>query len=331
MKALPRITLLTVGSTIAIMGNQDAGVFPQLNAEALLEVIPELGRLARIQGQIVAQMPSPHMTLSTVSLKAQAVTKAIFEVAEGVVITQGTDTLEETVFALELMLPAIGIPVVMTGAMRNPTLSEADGPANLLAAVRVAASSKKCDIGVVAEMDGQIHAPRFVRKIHTDWVSAFESKPLLLGEVIEARLNLLTKLPVLPSTHFVLNQQLAPVALLTPSLGDDGRLVDVIEPSGYQTLVIAGMGGGHIHPAMPERLTKLATNMPVVIASRVGGGATLTETYAYVVGEIVLAARGMLRACLLSPHKSRIALALILGPGASRVGVRDFFTFFDGG
>jgi len=117
---------------------------------------------------------------------ARAAARAFEEGAEGVVVTHGTDTIEETAYALVLMLPR-GRPVVLTGAMRNPTLRGTDGPANLLAAARVAASPLATGLGPVVVMNDEVHAARFATKAHTQRVStiALDGAQLVAARAVE--------------------------------------------------------------------------------------------------------------------------------------------------
>lgn len=328
MNRLPVIAVLSVGGTIAMTASDSGGVVPRLDADGLIAAVPALDRIARLRARTLSTLPSPHMDLETVAVMARAIEEEIAAGVDGIVLIQGTDTLEESAFALELMLEP-RVPVVMTGAMRNPTLPGADGPANLYEAVRTAAQA---DVrGVVVVLDGRIHAPRFLSKRHTASVAAFDSDPVLLGEVTDAGPVIYANLP--PLLRYGIGSRVAapPVALLTSTMGDDGRLVDAIADAGYAGLVVAGMGGGHVSPAMAERLGPLARRLPVVLASRVSGGSTLINTYAYPGGEMDLIERGLIRAGWLSPVKARIALALLLGTGATTETLRRFFTAYGGG
>ncbi len=328
MQGRATIAVLGVGGTIAMTGEGGAGVLPRLDAEALVAAVPALAEFATLRTHTISAAPSPHMDLRSVVAIAGAVSEAIDTGADGVVITQGTDTIEESAFALDLLLRPV-VPVVITGAMRNPALPGADGPANLLGAVRVAADADARGLGVVVFMDDHVHAARHVRKVHTSSAAAFQSCPLL-GQVTESRLALFARPPPLPHAGFEPGGTPASVALLAATLGDDGRLLDAVAGAGYAGAVIAGMGGGHVHPAMVPRLATLAARMPVVMASRTGG-ATLKQTYAYEGGEIDLAGRGLIFAGWLPPLKARIALALLLGAGAGSDTVRAFFAGFGGG
>ena len=124
---LPRVSVLALGGTIASVVAEGAGAAPALSAEQLVASLPALGETARITADTFRQLPSPELTVADLIGLAEEITRRIAEGDAGVVVTQGTDTLEETAFALDLLV-AGDAPVVVTGAMRNPSLPGADGP-----------------------------------------------------------------------------------------------------------------------------------------------------------------------------------------------------------
>lgn len=316
-----RITVLSVGGTITMTGSGGGGVVPRLGAEALLAALPLASDICDIEAVTISKMPSPHMDLVSMVDIAAAIRRAREKGADGVVVVQGTDTLEETAFALELILGASG-PVAVTGAMRNPSLPGSDGPANLDAAIRAVASDKLD--GVVVVMDGLIHAPRYVRKTHTSRGSAFESHPVTLGEITDKGIVRFAHLDPFPFA-FPAVLAPAPVALHVASMGDHGQLLSFVEAAGYRGLVIAGLGGGHVHPLMVPQLEQLATRMPVLVGSRTGSGTTLGTTYGYAGGEIDLLGRGITLTGWLAPVKARVALSLLLGAGGTSDEITAFF------
>lgn len=326
----PLVSVLAAGGTIAMTGNCGRNVQLALTADDVLTAIPSAAERADVTARSIMSVPGPHMDLAHVDQIAHEVETEIQSGADGVVVTQGTDSIEETSFALELMLNT-DTPVVVTGAMRSPDASGADGPANLLDAVSAAGAPQARGLGVCVLMDGEIHAPRFVSKSRTNSVGAFDAGPTLLGQVTEGRVIRLATLPRLPQTQWYRGARPAPVALLTAALGDDGALLDYLRWTDYAGLVIAGLGGGHVHPSMTNRIQELAAYLPVLIASRSTAGYTLAETYGYTGGDIHLASLGTLRAGWLNPLKARIALSLLLGSGRSTLELRHFFETVHGG
>src|SRR5436309_9516363 len=131
---LPSVSVLALGGTIASTGS-GGGVTPRLTADQLVESVPGLAEVTHIEAGTFRQVPSPELTLVDLVALAREIEERLRRGATGVVVTQGTNTIEETAFVLDLLVHSEA-PVVVTGAMRNPTLAGADGPANLLGAVK---------------------------------------------------------------------------------------------------------------------------------------------------------------------------------------------------
>jgi L-asparaginase len=315
---LPKVAVLSLGGTISSTNTGGGrGVVPTLTGEALVEDVPQIAEVAEVSAASFRQVASSELTVDDLVELAAEITRLMDEGASGVVVTQGTDTIEESAFVLDLLVDR-DEPVVVTGAMRNPTLPGADGPANLLASVQVAASAVARGLGTVVVLNDEIHAARFVRKTHTQSPATFKS-PLLgpVGFVSEGTPRVALR-PV--NRHHVslpADSRDRPVALLTGVLGDDGRLVGEVERLGYGGLVIEAMGGGHLPSVMVEPLASLAQNMPVVLASRTGGGEVLRRTYGFPGSETDLLSRGLINAGTLDGRKARLLLSLLLRSGAS--------------
>ncbi len=145
-----------------------------MTAEELAALVGGGPGSAPLKAETVWQTASGDLQFATIAAVAQRVREVIAAGAIGVVVTQGTDTLEETAFQLDLLLD-VRPPVVVTGALRNPALQGADGAANLLAAIRVASDPAATGLGVLVVMNDEVHAARFVRKTHTHKPSAFAS------------------------------------------------------------------------------------------------------------------------------------------------------------
>lgn len=326
-----KVVLFTLGGTIASTPAA-GGVVPQLTGADLLTSVPGLDRAGlEVQVRDFRQVPSSSLTIGDVLELAAAIREQVSAGAAGVVVSQGTDTIEETVFLLDLLYDG-DAPVVFTGAMRHPTLAGADGPANLLAAVTVAASPQARGLGCLVVFGDEIHAARFVRKAHTTSITAFISPPTgPLGVVAEGRPVLLTRparRPALPSS--VPPSAPAPgrdirTGLVTMVLGDDGTLLDAAARR-FDGLVVAGYGAGHVPETLVARLGDLARRIPVVLASRTGAGMVLTRTYGYPGSELDLRDRGLIGAGFLDPIKARLLLHVLLLSGAGRAEIADAFT-----
>ncbi len=322
----PRIALYSLGGTIAsTAAASETGVAPQLTADDLLRAVPKLGQIAQIDAVQARQVPGGDLTLHDLVAVAAQITQSFVDGAIGAVVTQGTDTIEESAFALGILV-ASPKPVVVTGAMRNPTLPGADGPANLLAAVQVASSPEAQGLGCVVVLNDEIHANRFVRKTHTTSTSAFRS-PLTgpIGWVHEGRPRVVARHSPHVHADIAPATEIPPVALLKVGIGADSRLLGEILGLGYAGLVVEGFGGGHVPGSLAPMLGELAARMPVVLASRTGSGEVLRETYGFVGSESDLFKRGLISAGLLDGLKSRVLLSLLLASGASRDAIAKSF------
>ncbi|MCW2598911.1 MAG: asparaginase [Frankiales bacterium] len=326
--SLPSVTVFSLGGTIASTnapGSDGGGVTPRLGARELVAAVPQLQETAELETVAFRQAASGDLTLEDMAALAKEIAHRFDQGTTGVVVTQGTDTIEETSFALDLLVSG-DRPVVVTGAMRNPTLAGADGPANLLAAVQVAAAAGARGLGTVVAVNDEIHAARFVRKTHTSSPATFRSVTAgPLGWIVEGRPRI--ALRPAPLTKISLSDAVAipSVALLTISLGDDGRLVDQVEALGYAGLVVEAFGGGHVPAQVVPSLERLVQRMPVVLASRTGGGQMLQETYGFPGSERDLLSRGLVSAGFLDGLKARVLLSLLLASGESAEGVRKRF------
>ena len=308
------VVVLALGGTIAssLASPEARGITPSLGVANLLASIPALDAVAEIQGVDFRRMPSGDLTFVDLVELAAAIDDAVRGGAHGAVVIQGTDTLEETAFALDLLVHSAAT-VVVTGAMRSPHEAGHDGPANVLSAVRVAAATRSDDVGTVVVMNDEIHAARFVRKMHSTSPATFRS-PLAgpLGWCVEGHVRWTTSVAPLADLPRPDVARLSPVALLRLSLGDDARLIESLAALGFAGAVIEGFGAGHVPARVVAALEALARTMPVVLASRTGAGEVLSATYGYPGAEIDLLRRGLVSSGALDGLKARVALTLAL-------------------
>ena len=319
------VVVFGLGGTIAMTQAPDGGVSPALSAPELLAAVPGLSDAGvGIRAVDFRRKPGASLSFQDLFELVTAIDDALAGGCAGVVVTQGTDTIEEVAYALDLLL-STDAPVVITGAMRNPTMAGADGPANILAAVRVAASPGARGLGCLVAMNDQIHAARWARKTHTGSTAAFASPGRgPLGEVVEGRV----RIPVgirhrSPAIHPDPAKEVR-VGVATIVLGDDGRLVETIGAQ-VDGLVVAAFGVGHVPAGMVPVLARLAGRIPVVLASRIGSGPVHDSTYGFPGSERDLLARGLISAGYLDPLKARILLHLLVASGADPARIRDTF------
>jgi L-asparaginase len=321
---LPAVTLISLGGTIASTPTPQGGAAPRLTGADLVAAVPELGRVADVEVVSLAVAPSCEIGFRTVVDVARRIGAEAARGACGVVVTQGTDTLEEVAFALDLLTDD-SCAVVLTGAMRPAAAPGADGPANLLAAVRVAIHPAARGCGALVVFNDEVHAARCVQKRNTSSPAAFRSFAGPVGWVTEDRVRLLhrplgrLRVPLGPDPRDAF------VALHKVTLGDDGRLLAGVAGAGCDGLVVEALGGGHVPSAMVPALADLAARMPVVLTSRTGSGENLRHTYGYPGSEMDLLGRGLIAAGALDGPKARVLLTLLLMAGAGRAEVERAF------
>jgi L-asparaginase len=326
---LPKLLFLSLGGTITMIPSAQGGggITPQLGAAELVASVPDLASVAQIEARSPFRLPSPSLDPGKLVEVAATINKALREDFDGAVVIQGTDTIEESAFLLDLLVDSAK-PVVMTGAMRGADAPGADGPANLLSSAIVAASPAARGQGVLVVVNYDIHAARFVQKSHTALPSAFLS-PLVgtLGVVAERVPRLYATIPPIPRLSAD-DGPPAPIALIKMSMGDDGRLLRTLPTLGYRGAVIEGLGAGHVHADAAPLVGELAAAMPVVLASRSMTGPVFTSTYGYPGGEIDLIRRGAVPSGYLSGLKARLLLGLLLRTPAGRDSIRETFAKF---
>lgn len=326
MSPLPRVAVFSTGGTIASTRGSGGAASPELTAEELVSAVPQLAGVARMEAVRFRQVASPELTVSDMIALAESIGRAVADGTAGAVVTQGTDTLEETSFVLDLVWDREE-PIVVTGAMRHPDLPGADGPANLLASAVVAASPVARGHGCLVVFNDEVHLPLFVRKTHTTSPGTFRS-PLTgpIGWVAENRARI--SLRRVDRPHILIRRVpdvVPPVALAKTTLGDDGRLLTAIASLGYQGLVVEATGGGHVPRAMVEPLAALAGQMPVILTSRTGAGEVLRQTYGFSGSETDLLNRGLIHGGILDGPKARLLLTLLLIAGAGNETIVEAF------
>ncbi len=323
----PRLLMLSLGGTITMLPSDSGGIAPTLGAADLVASVPALAEVAEIEAESPMRVASPSLTLANLVEVASRLEAAFAAGIDGAVVIQGTDTIEESAFLLDLLV-AGDQPVVVTGAMRGADAPGADGPANLLAAARVAAAPESHGLGTLVVLNYDIHAARFVQKSHTALPSAFLS-PLMgpIGTVIEGRPRYYARIDRQPCLPVAAGPP-PPVALLRAAMGDDTRLLAAVADLGYAGAIIEGMGAGHVHADAAPVLGSLAARLPVVLASRVMTGPVFTRTYGYPGAEIDLIGRGLVSSGYLSGLKSRLLLGLLLRETSDRRVIADAFSSY---
>jgi L-asparaginase len=309
-----------------------------LGADDLVAAVPLLETVAGIDAETVSRVGSHSLGLDLIHALAVRIRGLK---ADGVVVTQGTDTLEETSFLLDLLLD-LDIPVVVTAAMRNPSLTSPDGPGNLLAAVRVAADPwvrrNAKALGVLVVMLDEVYAAGDVAKVHPTRLNGFAAPQTgPVAALVEDRVVPLT-MPVRDAVAAARRRlgtaggEAAPVALFWTALDDGLPLIPLMlaasDRVGYRGAVIAAMGGGHVPERAVENVVRLAAAIPTVISPRTGGGPMLRRTYAGPSSEIALREAGLIWGGRLHPLKGRVLLETCLRAGLDRTAIAELFDAF---
>jgi L-asparaginase len=314
------VALFSTGGTIAFVpGSGDIEASFSAPAAELLGsgTGPEVRQIA------FRRLPSADLTVADVLELAAAIEAAAAEGAAGAVVSQGTDTLEETAYLLDLLVGS-DIPVVVTGAMRNASTPGADGPANLDAAVRVAASPLALGLGVLVVFGDELHLARFVRKTHSSRPAAFTSSGVgPVGWVSEGRVRIpLVPRRRTPRIELPDGAQIPAVALLRAGLDSAPGSYSWPVETGCAGAVVEVFGAGHLSSGSMSEIGELSARMPVVFCSRTGTGETFTGSGAtYSGSESDLLDRGLIPAGALDGPKARLHLALLLAIGADRAAI----------
>ncbi|NRQ37983.1 asparaginase [Nonomuraea sp. NN258] len=293
----------------------DGRAVPALTGDQLLASVPGLANLdAKIETRDFLRLPGASLSFNDLHRLATDINACA---ADGIVVTQGTDTIEETAYLLDL-LHLSSTPLVMTGAMRNPAMAGADGPANILAAIQVATDPAARDRGCLVVLADEIHAAARVRKTHSTSPATFASPTTgPLGHLVEGHPRFWSP----PTPRITIRLPDSPdfkrVVLFTATLGDDDQALHAVARHA-DGLVLAAMGVGHVPQTYLDALAEIALRIPVVLATRTGAGSTLTSTYGFPGSESDLLAKGLISAGFLHPYKARILLTTLLTAGARR-------------
>ncbi|MFI5589052.1 asparaginase [Amycolatopsis sp. NPDC051758] len=318
---MPLIAVATLGGTISMASVAgEGGAVPRLGADELLGGLGDLPM--DVLAETLAGIGSASMDFATL---LRCVDWGLRQEADGFVVVQGTDTLEETAYFLDLCWPS-EVPVVVTGAMRNAGLLSPDGPANLRNALTVAADPRSRGRGALVTLNDDVHAARWVRKAHSSRLDAFSSAPAgPLGMLVEQAVHYFhpspPRLPFLSGDDF---SGLVPV--VEAGLDDSGAVLEhAAAQAGVRGVVLAATGAGHVSAGTADVVERLLPSVPVVVASRTGAGPTLRSTYGFRGSESSLIAMGATMAGWLDARKSRILLRTLLAGGADRQAIEREF------
>lgn len=297
---------------------------PHFSGSELMELIPQARTLANIEVFDFGIYPGPHMTPELMLDLAKKVKEFIVTGNyEGIVITHGTDTLEETAYFLDLSINT-PIPIIVTGSMKNSSEPEWDGPRNLLDALYICHNENSRSLGVLVCLNGEINAASEVTKTHTDNLETFHSLDFgSLGFVQNGRVifnRLPRKMEKLETE--IINSN---VDLIKCYAGMDDKFFRFSADSGAEGIVVEAMGVGNVPPAAFEGIKyAVEKNIPIVLVSRCPSGETL-DVYGYPGAGKWLSKLGVLFTDYLNGQKARIKFILALGVTTDRAKLRKMF------
>jgi L-asparaginase len=325
---LPVCPLIATGGTIAskIDPVKKAPV-PALSGEDLVATLPDVSNYARVEVNNVSNVPSDYMDPPRWIQLTDEVNRALArpEVA-GVIISHGTDTLEETAYWVDLTVNSEK-PVVLIGAQRNASEPDFDGPRNLLNAIRICVDPKSKGKGAMLAMNNQINAARDVTKTHTSNVETFKSGDFGFLGVVDFDRIVYSRTPS-RRQHVPIKSNIMPdVEIIAMYGGADGHLIKAAVDHGAKGIVIQGLGWGNVNLPMFAAIKEaIAKGVPVVITSRVPNGRVLPN-YGFEGGGKTLVDAGAIMGDDLSPQKARILLMLLPQGGAT--GQKDLQAAFN--
>ncbi|SHF00323.1 L-asparaginase [Thermoanaerobacter uzonensis DSM 18761] len=310
--ALEKIVIIFTGGTISMKNDPNLNAaIPSLSGNEILKMVPNIKENSQIEIIQFGNFPSPHLTpelLVNLKLEVENVIKK--QQVKGVVITHGTDTIEETAYFLDLTINSEK-PIVLTGTMKNSSEIGYDGPSNLIASVITASSEKAKNKGVLVVFNNEIHAARDVTKTHTSSIDTFKS--LETGPIGVVDNNRAYFYRNIETRDYIPVDHLEPrVSLLKVAFGMDDKIIRFLVNSGEKGIIIEGTGRGNVPPKLAEGIEyAISKGVIVVLVSRCPMG-RVDASYGYKGGGKHLKSLGVIFGDNLSGQKARIKLMAAL-------------------
>lgn len=317
------ILLIHTGGTISMKMNETGAVLPN-EKNPLLGVSEQLDKYANIVEMEAFNYPSPHITPKEMLYLRNVLVEYVKDKpVDGVVITHGTDTLEETAYFLDLTTK-YDFPIVLTGAMRSSNELGADGVYNLVEAVRVACSDEARDKGVLVVMNDEIHQAFNITKTSTSSVNTFQSPQYGPIGLVTKKTVHIHQAPI-NRRYVEVNSIEKRVALLKVYAGMERDLIEAILTLGYDGVVLEGLGQGNVPPDVAVGIRKLLqANIPVILVSRCFNGIA-EGVYGYEGGGKSLENCGVIFANGINGQKARLKLLIGLNQESTPIDLKDFF------
>lgn len=311
-KIMKTISIAALGGTICMSKDDTAdGVKPNVKIEDILNSYKSIQQIAQIRSKNLFSLPSGSLKLENLIEVYKWAKDEIKNGSHAVIVTQGTDTIEESAFFLNLIWD-MKEPFILTGAMRDASSLSSDGIGNIYSSIITALSEDSCNRGVLVVLNDTIHSARYVHKSHSFRLDAFISvNANTQGIVAEKKANFF-HLPSFRKTFQLGNDKLKNVTILPSYLGDDAKILEFACSDKYDGVVISAFGAGHVSLDMMDKIKKYSKQIPIIISPRVENGISAYKTYGYIGSEIDLQKNGAIMSGWLSALKARILLIVLL-------------------
>lgn len=322
---MKKILVVFTGGTFSMMIDESTGgAVPRFSGSELLDMIPEVKSLAYIDYYDFGKYPGPHITPQLMLQLSKKIKEFLSKnIYDGIVITHGTDTLEETAYFLDLTINT-SLPIVLTGSMKNSSEPDWDGPRNLIDSIQICLNDNSKNLGVLVCLNGEINAASEVTKIYSDSVESFKSLDFgNLGFVQNGRV-IYNRLP-----HFLEKIETDVIDdnidMLTVYAGMDDKFFKFSADSGVSGIVVEALGVGNVPPPAFEGIKyAVEKGIPVVLTSRCPAGET-DYIYSYPGAGKHLHDIGVIFADYINGQKARIKLMIVLGRTRNIQEIRNYF------
>ncbi|WP_461612198.1 asparaginase [Clostridium sp. Marseille-QA1073] len=322
---MKKVVVIFNGGTISMkVDPRIQAAVPTLSGEEIMSMVTGIESYAKVESYNFSSLPSPHVT-PDLMLELSKYVKSFLEKedVDGVVVTHGTDTLEETAYFLNLTIKSEK-PIVVTGSMRNSSELGYDGPSNLAAAICTATSEESRGRGVLVCLNNELNAASEVTKSHSMHLNTFQSPEFGPIGIVDDNKAIFYR-ESLNHEYIPTDKIETKVDLIKACAGIDGKLVDFCVENGAKGLVIEAMGRGNIPPQMAASVKKaVRKGIPVVLVSRCYKGRVL-DSYGYEGGGKDLRTGGVIFADSLPGQKARIKLIVALGKTNDMNEIREIF------
>lgn len=314
---LKKIAFISTGGTISMQADESGLAVPKAGGRELIDSLEDIRSEFNIENFEFINIPSAHMSIANLIQLRNLVIDINEKEFDGIVITHGTDTMEETAYFLDLTTD-IEIPIILTGSQRNLSAVSSDVALNIIDSIRVAADSKAREMGPMIVFSSEILPARDATKTHRTRVDTFKSLEFgPIGTVDNNRVLWFRK-PIIREFYGLGEIENIKVDILTSYLGADSRNLRHSIGDKVEGIVLQSLGAGHIPESMLEGIEEaIEASIPVVLTSRTLRGRFLTDTYGFKGSEKYLRNIGVIFGEDLTSQKIRIKLMVLLSLGYS--------------